>query len=355
MDSSESTPVFFTSDLGCEVGIGSFGRFFLPGSHHEIFPIPELSSVDHLKTTLIFSLQEKFPKGITLYMFGDFFLESSILEVLGCVEGLRKAWVYTFDQKIRSLAKDTLGKAIWTEPCEHESGRTPFEAAVSFALNHRERNDIDGFMLQQHADFIRLLDDRALGRNADDAQCLFSGLHEMAHEDKINLDEKIYRVFCGKFDFAKLMEVGTTIMKNLRRIAHERALNNSRPGKFQGEYPVESPGESSGESSGESPGESSGESPGESPGEYGGGITYVVTEAPELVNVTHEEVKKAHPNVQVTICTKFVFENGKPDRVRHSFRSWDKKVSAKKIVGKLGGGSDTAAGGEVEIDVKIDY
>lgn len=311
MTSSKPTLIFLTSDLGCEVAIGSFTRFILPKSVHIKLSRTELSTGEYLKTTVIPSFQKQYPEGFSLYMFGDFFTKPFIVEALDDVDEILKTWAYTFDQKTRER-----GANGWVEACTDQS---PLDAVISIAKEHRKWTPIDDFVLKQHSEFISMLDNRALGVNVEATQALFAGLYETSTKDKVDLDEKIYQVFCGHINLGDVTELGATILKNQRNLARERALKNARTGTFAD------------------------------------GTKYVVTDAPELVNLTHGELLREHPDVHVTICTKLLFESGQPDRIAHSMRSWNKKVSVKRIIGERGGGSDTAAGGTTEVDVKIDY
>lgn len=85
------------------------------------------------------------------------------------------------------------------------------------------------------------------------------------------------------------------------------------------------------------------------------GLKYAVVNSPEFVNISHDFLKEKYPDCDITIVTWLNFKDGFSDTVSQSIRSYNPEISAKELIGKFGGGTETAAGGKKEIDIHIDF
>lgn len=173
-----------------------------------------------------------------------------------------------------------------------------------------------------------MLEDRVCGRKTYETQPLITGICNILTD--LPIEERYYRLFCGKFDLNKeneenefkleyVLKLGSSIMTSQFEVAKERALKNSKIDTFKD------------------------------------GTKYCITDGPEFVNMTHEELKKVYPECEVTIVASLKFKTNEEDQVAHSLRSWNESIDVKAIIGSYGGGSKTCAGGRRIVNVNVDY
>lgn len=311
-----ATPVFITSDFDCEVGITALARFLLPEGCAAYLNVPAqtLSDPAAVKNELLPKLRARPSGRIAIHLFGDFWSKCEMAETLGAAPDLAEIYVYQFDgQSFRHQA------GRWVPVPSPAPAGDNYGIVVAVAKTIRTPSAAIEFALTRHAELLCLLNDRSLGQNADGTHPLFAGLWESKAQDAAGLEATIYLLLTGQLEYDKILEIGNTVFRNHRNLARARALKNARSGKLAG------------------------------------GASYVVTDAPELINLTHSELKKEYPSAQVTICAKLSFKNGADDHVRHSLRSWDPKIDVKIVIGERGGGSGTAAGCSSRVNVGLDY
>jgi hypothetical protein len=186
----------------------------------------------------------------------------------------------------------------------------PFRFAIDCARPHCGSAIISLFT-NARAELIELIDQRALGHNVIGTQPFFTGFFNyFAKNDHVT---NFTHLFTGEVDFDEVQEMGKTIYESQIQMASERAKNNSKVVTLRN------------------------------------GKTALVTEAPELCNLSHQALREidSHP---VTITVKMALNT---DKLHYSVRTYD-GTDAREIVNAIdGGGSDFAAGGCVDFELKV--
>lgn len=175
------------------------------------------------------------------------------------------------------------------------------------------------FAIKQHTRALQTIDLRSRSKATVDTQPFVTGLHNSLPDDP--LENKFYKLFTGVLDYDDIVAIGNTIVSSQMQVAHERALKNARSGTFRD------------------------------------GTSYVVTDGPEFVNMTHDELHKVFPEAKVTLVASLKFSPRDEDHVAHSLRSWSPAVDVKAMISDVvgSGGSPTAAGCRHTVNVRLDY
>jgi hypothetical protein len=164
---------------------------------------------------------------------------------------------------------------------------------------------------------INLMDDRAYGRNLAETQPFYTGIFNYG---SINIDiyDKFVKLFEGDYSIKEIIKAGKMIVSAQMQMAQERVLKNSKVTKLSD------------------------------------GSIAVVTEAPDLMNLTHESLHQKHPEAQITILMNMKFSQSGSDELCYSFRSFNINVDVSSLAKKVNGdGSKTAAGGRVKHEFPI--
>lgn len=172
--------------------------------------------------------------------------------------------------------------------------------------------------VEHFEDVISLLDARSRNQTTEppEVQLLMTGLINSGDRNH-SLHDKLRQLFSRSkgFGVKEIIEKGRTIIQSQYLIAHERAKNNSKVMTMPD------------------------------------GSKVLVTEAPELINITHNELYDKYKsenleNISGTLVMNIRF--GEKDRIGLSFRSRDDKVDAKSLMKGLGDGNKFGAGGSFE-------
>lgn len=204
-----------------------------------------------------------------------------------------------------------------------DNGR-PFSELTDIVLKN-DPSRMTKFAILSNAKLITILDDRVCNKNMHETQGFATGVYNM--DESLSIFERFMLILDGTFNVDYIASEGSKILSSQITLCKQRAIKNSKTGTLRN------------------------------------GEKYCVTNGSELIVISHQELKKHHPDVDVTIVTKLLFSDSKEDLVHHSLRSWNEDVSAKNILKSRGdgtqsdraGGSETSAGGAVPVDVKIDY
>jgi hypothetical protein len=192
------------------------------------------------------------------------------------------------------------------------SGIGPAAFVAKYALENFNSTSIKYF-LESHKKVIELLDDRFFNRNIVDNQIFFSGLYNYPSENNLGNFERFIDLFEGKVQLEELMKIGKVISDAQQNMARERAVKNSKHITLSD------------------------------------GTKAVVTDAPELINLTHDEMHKLH-GTDVTINISYRFSDKSEDQISFSIRSYNTAINAEAIAKRINnesGGSREAAGGRV--------
>lgn len=211
--------------------------------------------------------------------------------------------------------EDYLKTFIGLTHISFKSGK-PFSELIDFVKSRGAAPMLD-YMLKQHKVLIDMIEDRVCGRNTYDTQPLITGIFNSNLE--VSIEERYYQLFNGDMNLEDVLKLGKSIMSSQLEVAKERALKNSKLGTFTD------------------------------------GTKYCITDGPEFVNMTHEELKKVYSDCDVTIVASLKFKTGEDDQVAHSLRSWNDSIDVKAMIGSYGGGSKTCAGGRRSVNISVDY
>jgi len=167
-------------------------------------------------------------------------------------------------------------------------------------------------ILNFSAPALKLIDDRTFNINQTESEVMFSGMYAVGSPDG-KLIDKFVDLFTGKLRFEDVMKLGKTVVEVRINLARARVLHNSRKIVLAD------------------------------------GTEACITNAPELVNVTHDELHKEH-EVPVTITVALNFKG--TTTVSLSIRSYDKAINAGALArmikdkdGKPSGDGNAEAGG----------
>lgn len=275
-------------------------------------------------------------------------LNAVITSDIGAGEVAFAAWVQYLDPSYKAIVipiaeirlTDNLNKLqlqeydrvicfgdYWTPEVFASQQRPENFVHINFTGGHplAEVAELLGHPVASHPEWIQnligLLDARVCGRSTRETQPLITGICNFMQCEPIL--SRWAEVFKNESTFDFIMQHGNTIMGTQVDMAKERVAKNSRRGTFTT------------------------------------GITYAVSVAPELVNLTHDALKEAYPDVDVTITVSVKFQvggtDGSDDMIHQSLRAWNDAVDVKTILGEFGGGSKTASGGRRNVNISLDY
>lgn len=170
---------------------------------------------------------------------------------------------------------------------------------------------------------LDILDDRVKERNLSKTQVFFSGL---ANHPTINGDsvfERFSSFLRAEATLEAIDHCGVTILESQMKLASDRAKLNSTV--------IQLPN----------------------------GRTAAVTDAPDLINLSHDSLKKTYPEVDLTLITSFKFTPGGKVSVGYSYRATENLKSEFHLGNEMkkheGGGTKTAAGTRIEIEFNPPY
>jgi hypothetical protein len=219
-------------------------------------------------------------------------------------------YLYSFGEGTDSK-DDNVNKTYGVKNVSHG----PAWASIEFVRQVGLSSKLFEMAVRLHRPILDMIDDRILNRNIVQNQILYSGLYNYPKfaQDQ-TLFQKFVSVFCGEVDIDAIMEVGKVVLDCQLGMARERAVKNSK-------IIVLSDGTTKAS----------------------------VTDAPDLINLTHDALHGAH-KTSVTICTSWKFGTDKPDQLALSVRSFDPQINAERLIqafDKNGGGNSSAAGGRI--------
>lgn len=191
----------------------------------------------------------------------------------------------------------------------------PCNYILNLALEELESKTCALLTRRMFQSAIDKIDDVFNFRNVEANQAFFTGMmnFEVKHDEK-TLFDRFHGFFCGDYDEPEIIANGQAILNSQLTIVKERVLNNSKQIQLQD------------------------------------GTKAVITEASELVNLTHEALHRQYPDASVTLVVGLKL--GNKDELAYSIRSFDASVNAQTLAKKIGGdGTATTAGGRVAIDL----
>jgi hypothetical protein len=171
--------------------------------------------------------------------------------------------------------------------------------------------------VNKFTDVLRYIDDRIYNKNIMENQIFYTGLFN-TEPIEMPLFDKFTNLFTGCYDLPTIMAIGRTIVSAQMGMARERATNNSKKVILQNN------------------------------------VTAVVTEGPDLINLTHDALHQKYPDSAVTIVMNMKF--GEKDYLAYSIRAFDESISAMDMAKKINGdGNRSAAGGRITFEFPIPF
>lgn len=175
--------------------------------------------------------------------------------------------------------------------------------------------------LNSNREVFELLEKRIMSVDNSSTQVFFTGLFNFQHQKYDNsvegLSKKFLLLLCGELSVSELVNLGSNILVSQIQLASERVRKNSRMGVLSN------------------------------------GKTYLITNAPDLINLTHDSLynsKEEKPDITITVSLKFSDEEN--DKIHYSMRSYKDEVDVSEIIknNTNGDGFKKSAGGTKEID-----
>lgn len=175
--------------------------------------------------------------------------------------------------------------------------------------------------LATNSHIIRLSDDRIFNRNIEENQYFYSGLFA---DPKLSgsLKDRLEQLVNGVSNMTDVLKFGKIAFGVQLGMAKERALQNSMIVQFS---------------------------------QKGETKTAIITNAPELVNLTHEQLLLHHNEaIDYTITTALRFINGV--KLQYSFRAQQPQSDSQYLAQLIGGdGSKISAGATIPFEIPLNF
>ena len=216
-----------------------------------------------------------------------------------------------------------------TSECKYENVKFVYDSnpcafVLQLAEDEGESETCVRLIRKVFKNAIQMIDDRFNFRNVDINQPFFTGIFNVENTaDNISLLDKFYNFFQGRYDEEELTKQGRAILNAQMMMAKERVINNSKQVQLKD------------------------------------GTKAVMTEASELVNLTHDALHNKYPESVVTLVVgiKFGTKMSQEDELSYSIRSFNPSVvNAQSLAQAIGGdGTKTTAGGRVGIHITCPF
>jgi hypothetical protein len=199
-------------------------------------------------------------------------------------------------------------------------GASPFRDLVIWSSSFETPPSSAEIFLRngQAIDFtIDMLEDRLCSRRTEETQPLITGMCNVLCD--IPLKERYFKLFTGELNFNEVIRQGKLIVSSQMEICLERAVKNSKTVLIRG-------------------------------------IEARITCGDVFTNMTHDALHKTFPEFKVTVVSRLIFEDSKPDVVAYSIHSWNDDIDARVLIGIYGGGQTSdQAGGRVPVDIGLSF
>lgn len=161
-------------------------------------------------------------------------------------------------------------------------------------------------------DFI---DDRCAFDKVEQTQSFFTGFFNT--DTDVDVFKRYVNLFSGDYDLRAIVDLGNMVLQSQRTLVRDRVMRNAKTVQLAA------------------------------------GVKATVVEAPELVNLTHEEIHHKFPNVPVTIVVHMKLPS---DELVFSLRSFDGYTDVKNMARQIGGdGKQNCAGGSIRWTLPIPF
>ncbi|XWV26443.1 putative orfan [Tupanvirus soda lake] len=199
------------------------------------------------------------------------------------------------------------------------SGIGPTKYLIDLVIDKYGNSSLFNLFINSFSVVFKFIDDRIYNKNIVDNQFFYTGLFNYDNEGPTTtLFEKFMNLLEGRYDLTDIIETGRVITSAQMCMARERAKNNAKKITLKN------------------------------------GESAVVSEACDLINLTHDALHLEYPECQVSVLLQMRF--GEQDQLAYSVRSFDQSVDA-SVFGKAvnGDGNKTAAGGRLNHEFPIPF
>jgi hypothetical protein len=292
--------VILTSPMPHEVGVSAFAKIISNAVVHVV----EIRNCTYEKTLPFIKNAQK------VVMLGTYWNQAVHRlrdDIEGTIDVYCSGACSPDEERLNFHSGENIGPSKWMKKWLEENGYTS-ALAKQFFKTHE-------------ASFI-LIDDRIYKRNIAQNQKFYSGIANLSTD--LDLFGRFYSYFLGDVTLEEVMNKGAAILDSQLLMARERAVNNSKIVTLSD------------------------------------GVTKAsITEAPELINLTHEALYELR-KTDITIVVSLKFANdGSVDQLAYSLRSQNNGQTNVEDMIKLhttnGGGDKVSAGGRVDFAIPIPF
>ncbi|XWV25183.1 putative ORFan [Tupanvirus deep ocean] len=298
--------IVLSSTFPCEIGAAAVYHCLDKDSCVVLMSIAEAKSFD--KTVDAVTKCNLMPK--TIVMIGTYW-KDELQNLLGRF-GSTTFYLYCFGECLNVEAPNL-------RQFSGASGVGPTKYLIDLVLDKYGNSSLFNLFINNFSVVFKFIDDRIYNRNIVDNQIFYTGLFNYDNDQAtITLFEKFMNLLEGRYDLHDIIETGRVITSAQMGMARERAKNNAKKITLKN------------------------------------GESAVVSEACDLINLTHDALHMEYPECQVSVLLYMRF--GKQDQLAYSVRSFDEAIDA-STYGKTvnGDGNKTAAGGRVNHEFPIPF
>lgn len=192
---------------------------------------------------------------------------------------------------------------------------SPCQFLFKEATKNTSSASLISLFVSRYSKVMSWMDDRMTFKNIHDNQPFFTGMFNIEHN--IPLFDRYMKLFTGQYDLDYIVSTGKQIVDSQIHLASERAIHNSKQVELKD------------------------------------GTKAIMTEAPELVNLSHDALKQQYPDAKMTIVVNMKLQS---NQLAYSFRSFNGNVDVSQYARTIqGDGSNTCAGGRIPWTVPVPF
>ncbi len=303
--------ILYASNMPCDVGMAAFLASVYKGFETIGFTTNEAENTELIASKLVskpFS-----PK--TILLIGSYWRHYEIIQIFpNC------------DITLYGLPSVSVTIGIEIIDCSTTTPSSFLEFYIAKFTPHEIGDGLLSFYFTHFSIVLQMIEDRLYNRSILENQIFYTGLYNTGKKD-LNNYERFINLFNGTTRMEDIMSKGKVILESQIGLAMERVKNNSVRTKFSD------------------------------------GTEAVITDAPDLVNLTHTQLHERYPDATVTIAASLSFGENHPNEIKYSLRSFNtKKCDLKEVIQnpvnkefKGGAFSSNSAGGRIKFDFQLPF
>jgi hypothetical protein len=196
-----------------------------------------------------------------------------------------------------------------------ENTISPLDFAINYCKTHDAQSiRMINLIIKTNQELFETINKRSMSLNTMSTQAFFTGFYNYFKTD--DCVEHFLKLYANEVDYQSICKYGQAIVDSQILMAAERAKKNSKIITLAD------------------------------------GRDAIITEAPELTNLTHDALKEKNRNIGVTICVRMVFSEPNT-RLAFSVRTHDGSDARELVKKSGGGGSETAAGCDIPFNLEL--